>query len=209
MCICAFGNLPSPERRCEQETLSFPQCPMVYIWKSVIANGCSVLGNIGRLPDYRWKLCFPDFFLHISVDSPFVWFWNNHSQQIQLLALQSTCSQSTSYHLAPNCWGADPRKVAHHLENSRSTWGSEGTNPRIGQMYGKIRNKDLRSRLDHHHHHHHQHQGYKIGSNMNYVDVNWAVMIVNFKSSSVPGGNCKVWPLAQNRNSCSRRKGHR
>jgi len=22
--------------------------------------------------------------------------------------------------------GADPRKVAHHLENSRSTWGSEG-----------------------------------------------------------------------------------
>ncbi|CAL1165692.1 unnamed protein product [Cladocopium goreaui] len=23
--------------------------------------------------------------------------------------------------------GADPRKVAHHLENSRSTWGSEGT----------------------------------------------------------------------------------
>lgn len=51
----------APERRCEQETLSFPQCPMVYIWKSVIANGMLGFGKHRTTTGLPLKTVFSRF----------------------------------------------------------------------------------------------------------------------------------------------------
>ena len=61
-------NLAAPERRCEQETAGhFPNVQWFTSQKAWLLMGCSVLGNIGWLPDYRWKRCvFQFFFAYLS-----------------------------------------------------------------------------------------------------------------------------------------------